>query len=98
MAFSVTSLTVCTAVSGGPKFHEPAFPPPCKNNFDPRVTYPESGSSTCCHGRVAFGFLTSIGVFETNARTQSGIMRLVDQSPPPITFQALADAAPNDGL
>ena len=35
-----------------------------------------------------------MGLFAMSARTQSGMIRLFDQSPPPMTFPARADAAP----
>jgi hypothetical protein len=55
---------------------------------------PARGSRTCCHGRVASGCRNRIGRSSFNARMQSGTILSGDQSPPPITFSALALAAP----
>ena len=47
---------------------------------------------TCCHGLMAFGFRIAISRLLSNARMQSGIILSSAQSPPPITFPALAVA------
>ena len=52
--------------------------------------YPERGSRTCCHGLVAFGFLIFTISPLLQERIQSGIILSLAQSPPPITFPALA--------
>jgi hypothetical protein len=57
---------------------------------DASVRYPESGSSTCCHGRTASGLRTTIGSPAVSARMQSGTMRSSAQSPPPTTLPARA--------
>ena len=54
--------------------------------------YPDNGSKTCCHGRIATGFLISISIPLLIERTQSGISLSNAQSPPPITFPARAVA------
>ena len=41
---------------------------------------------------MAFGFLIAADFFSDQARIQSGIIRSKAQSPPPITFPALAVA------
>ena len=62
----------------------------------PRSRYPESGSSTCCHGRTARGLRTGMGRRAASAAMASGTIRSFAQSPPPTTFpaRALATATP----
>ena len=57
-----------------------------------KVKYPLTASNTCCHGRVDFGFLMITFLFLDQDLKQSGINLFSDQSPPPITFPALATA------
>ena len=59
-------------------------------NSSANVKYPDSGSSTCCQGRIALGNLTSTGVFDPNPLRASGTILSAAQSPPPITLPALA--------
>ena len=54
------------------------------------IKYPPTASKTCCQGRVDFGFLITTFFFLDQDFTQSGISLSSDQSPPPITFPALA--------
>ena len=54
--------------------------------------YPFITSKTCCQGLVEERFLILTGLFLDQALTQSGINLSFDQSPPPITFPALATA------
>ena len=61
-----------------------------KYNLD-LIDYPLMGK-TCCHGLVDSGFLKITGLFFDQALTQSGTILFSDQSPPPITFPALAIA------
>ena len=68
------------------------------NNFAANNRYPESGSNTCCQGRVDFGLRKRIGDPSSIARMQSGIIRSNAQSPPPITLPARVDAAPSNGF
>ena len=53
---------------------------------------PFNGSITCCHGLLAFGFLIEMVFLLDNDLITSGIIRSLDQSPPPITLPALAVA------
>ena len=55
-----------------------------------RRWYPETGLTTCCHGRTLVGFLTITGLPSTAAITTSGVRRYLAQSPPPMTFPARA--------
>ena len=57
-----------------------------------KITYPDITSKTCCQGLVEFGFLIFNILFCDHFVTQSGIILFGDQSPPPITFPALAIA------
>ena len=52
--------------------------------------YPKTASNTCCQGLVALGLLINIFFFDIQHLIQSGINLFLDQSPPPITFPALA--------
>ena len=47
-------------------------------------------SKTCCQGLVDWGFLKITFFFLDHDFMQSGINLSLDQSPPPITFPALA--------
>ena len=58
--------------------------------LEARSKYPAADSSTCCQGLVDLGFLIITFLFFDHDFTQSGINRFSDQSPPPITFPALA--------
>ena len=60
------------------------------DNFNARAKYPERASKTCCQGLVELGFLIFGTLFFNHIFIQSGINRFLDQSPPPITFPALA--------
>ena len=53
------------------------------------MIYPLSGSRTCCQGLVDLGFLMISCLLPSIDLIISGIRRLFDQSPPPITFPAL---------
>ena len=50
---------------------------------------PSTISSTCCHGRVAPGFLSKIFFFLKFDKNKSGTTLDFSQSPPPIIFPAL---------
>ena len=90
MTFSTVKISSCL----GPKLNE--FPPNSLFLYlfllrkIPNSKYPITGSRTCCHGRVAKGFLISKVLFSSQQFTASGINLFSDQSPPPITFPALA--------
>src|ERR1035437_3911605 len=93
-----TSWTVRTSEAEGPKFQAPPNVEADSRRFAARSKYPDSGSSTCCQGRVDSGCRSSIAPFAAAARTQSGTIRSRDQSPPPITLPARADAAPQSSI
>ena len=80
-------------VISGPKLKDDAiFLFSVLYNFSARIIYPARGSITCCQGLVDSGFLISILLFLTNALDISGTILLADQSPPPITLPARAEA------
>src|SRR3974390_1557378 len=90
---STSSATVNIRVVSGPKFHGEAYvSPPSRESAEPSARYPDNGSRTCCHGRIALGDRKISAFFDCNARTASGTMRLAPQSPPPITLPARAEA------
>src|SRR5690349_2669345 len=91
-ALVVTSPTVFESKEKGAKFHASAYSLRFSNNFFPNRRYPLIQSRTCCHGRTAFGFLIDAFLFSAAALTRSGIKRSLLQSPPPMTFPALAVA------
>ena len=49
------------------------------------------GSNTCCQGLVESGFLIDSFSFLFHDATASGTILSLPQSPPPITFPALAE-------
>ena len=59
-------------------------------NLTANIIYPRITSSTCCHGLVDSGFLILTFSFFDQDLIQSVIILFGDQSPPPITFPALA--------
>mgnify|MGYP003345580650 CR=1 FL=1 len=67
-------------------------------NLIAKVMYPFKTSRTFCHGRVELGFLINTFSFFDQAFIQSGTIRSSDQSPPPITLPALADAIFTNGF
>ena len=88
---ATNSETFISCSVGGPKLKDS----PCKSlrlcKTCANRIYPLRGSNTCCHGRVAEGFRMVTPLFIAHRFTQSGTMRFSPQSPPPITFPALAD-------
>ena len=77
-----------------PKFHAPEYFVGFLKSFSARTKYPFIGSKTCCQGLLNPGFLILINLFLSSELIVSGISLLGDQSPPPITLPALADATP----
>ena len=55
-----------------------------------KLRYPDRGSNTCCQGLVDSGFLNITFSPFAQDLIQSGIILFGAQSPPPITFPALA--------
>src|SRR5258706_14683192 len=93
---STSCFTLLLFVTCGPKLNASqkvaTFSADELNNFSPSRRYPLSGSSTCCQGRVELGFRTAIGELFCRSRIQSGTIRFLLQSPPPITLPARAEA------
>ena len=76
----------------GPKLKASPFNFLFFDNFIDKIKYPDNASKTCCHGLVELGFLNWTFLFFDHDFTQSDINLSDDQSPPPITFPALATA------
>jgi hypothetical protein len=77
----------------GPKFQDPLYSL-LLYIFLLKTKYPFNKSKICCQGRVAFGLLNINFLFKITDLIKSGIILSFDQSPPPITFPALAETTP----
>ena len=74
----------------GPKLYEVEYLELFEKILSANLKYPDNGSITCCQGLVEDGFLIIIFLPSYSALTISGTILFFAQSPPPITFPALA--------